>query len=256
MPLRIILFLLLLSSNCSSQTPTETDQAPTPTLSTIAVPIDTPPPPRIADLSALSTVSASASYETVKQQIASKRKQLASKDWDLAAIGQSFKEALVYQIMPFWAGTPWSFEGHISKPQTGHIACGYFVSTTLQHVGVNLNRYRLAQQSPINEAKSLALDIEVQEISEGSPANNSTAINQALQEGIHFIGFDQSHVGFVLKEQGQLYLIHSNYLGNTGVELEAVEDSEVFSSYDRFYLVELSTNPAFLKAWLQQTPFK
>lgn len=254
MPIHIAFLLLLLSSSCSSQTTNSAPTTPTPQLSEVITPIDSPPvPPRIAGLGALNTVSPAISYETIKQQIASHRRQLAAEDWDLTASSQAFKNALVHQIMPFWEGTPWSFEGHVSKPQSGSIACGYFVSTTLQHIGLNLNRYRLAQQSPINEAKSLALDIEVKEIAAGNPANNSKAINNYLQEGIHFIGFDQSHVGFILKEKGQLYLIHSNYMGTTGVELEAIETSVVFQSYDRFYLVELSTNPSLLRAWLNQT---
>ncbi|MGY3795773.1 hypothetical protein [Aquimarina sp. 433] len=162
-----------------------------------------------------------------------------------------FKRSLLHRILPHWEGTEWSFEGHTSIPKKGKIACGYFVSTTLQHIGVNLNRYKLAQQSPFLEAKSLALDSDPIEISENSVNENITKIRKNLKEGIHFIGFDSSHVGYILKENEQLYLIHSNYIYSKGVEIEKIENSIVFASYDKFYLSELSTNENFLKHWVQ-----
>ena len=140
-----------------------------------------------------------------------------------------------------------------SKPQKGTIACGYFVSTTLLDVGLNLNRYKLAQQSPINEAKSLAVNSTVKVFSEESVSANIAAINLYLKEGIHFIGFDESHVGYILKEDDQLYLIHSNYFDAMGVTIELIENSEVFKSYNRFYIVELSTNNSLLKYWTNNT---
>lgn len=205
---------------------------------------------RIQTLKELSNVEKSDTYEMTKQKIEVQRTQLKSSNIQIDSIGKLFEESLLNKIIPFWEGTEWSFEGHSSKPKSGRIACGYFVSTTLQDIGLNLNRYRLAQQSPINEAKSLALDTEVKEISETTTTGNISSIKEYLKEGIHFIGFDESHVGYVIKQNDNLYLIHSNYINAIGVEIEQIEKSEVFNSYNKYHVVELSTNEEILKHWI------
>ena len=196
------------------------------------------------------------SYGTVKNKIENERLNLNSKKLSTDSLSNLFKFSLVNRIIPYWEGTEWSFEGHTSTPRKGKIACGYFVSTTLKDLGVNLNRYRLAQQSPINEANSLALNTKVVEISENSKEENISKINSTLKDGIHFIGFDSSHVGYILKQKGQLYLIHSNYIDNKGVEIEKIELSDVFASYNSYYLAELSTNEMLLKSWMNGNEIK
>lgn len=196
------------------------------------------------------------SYDVIKNSIKEKKLNLKNKKLSNDSLGALFKTSLVNRIIPFWEGTEWSFEGHTSTPGKGQIACGYFVSTTLKDVGVNLNRYRLAQQSPINEANSLALNAKVIAISENSKEENISKINATLKNGIHFIGFDSSHVGYLLKEKGQLYLIHSNYIDSKGVEIEKIELSAVFASYNRYYIVELSTNEKLLKSWMNGNEIK
>lgn len=208
---------------------------------------------QIPDLQKLSIVNKSVAYETIKQEIETQRNQMGAKNLQIDSIRKIFEESLVNKIIPFWEGTEWSFEGHTSKPKSGKIACGYFVSTTLRDIGLNLNRYKLAQQSPINEARSLSLDTEIKEISEQSKADNILAIKKYLKEGIHFIGFDESHVGYILKKEGELYLIHSNYIHAVGVEIEHIEESEVFDSYRKYYIVQLSTNERLLNYWQNKT---
>ena len=196
------------------------------------------------------------SYESVKNLILKNRKQFETLDFQHDSISLLFKESLVNMIIPFWEGTSWSFEGHTSKPQKGSIACGYFISTTLRDIGLILNRYHLAQQSPINEAKSLAIGSEVVEFSEPTLQKNIDAIDNHLKEGVHFIGFDESHVGYILKQNGNLYLIHSNYIKAEGVLIESIEKSEVFGFFNKFYVVELSTNDALLKNWIKGDALK
>ncbi|SEM29243.1 hypothetical protein SAMN04487910_4650 [Aquimarina amphilecti] len=192
----------------------------------------------------------SKSYETVKNSI--QQQKTASKELSTDTLSSLFTLSLLNRIIPFWEDTEWSFEGHTSIPKRGKIACGYFVSTTLKHAGVNLNRYKLAQQSPINEAKTLALKTEIIKVAENSMAQNISKIRSSLNDGIHFIGFDASHVGYILKIKGQLYLIHSNYIDSKGVEIEKIENSEVFASYSIYYITELSTNKHLLKSWVHE----
>lgn len=195
-------------------------------------------------------------YASVKKSIISKRNSLVSKELRTDSIAKLFKRSLVNRIIPFWAGTPWTFEGHTSIPNKGEIACGYFVSTTLKHIGVNLNRYKLAQQSPINEAKSLALDGNIIKVNEASMKENTATIKKKIKEGIHFLGLGESHVGFILKEKGELYIIHSNFVGDNGVEIELFEFSDVVVPYTWFYIVELSSNETFLKNWIKGKEIK
>ena len=191
------------------------------------------------------------SYAQMKQQVKRIKEQLISTE-PKDAIDSVFTELLVNQIIPFWYGTSWSFEGHTAQPRKGEIACGYFVSTTLQHLGLQVNRYRLAQQLPIHEAKSLAIDTsQVLTLALDSTNKDIDKLYSLTQEGIYFIGFDASHVGFLLKKAEKIYLIHSNYLDAQGVMIERIEESEVFASYGRFYLVPISGNQVLLKHWLQ-----
>ena len=113
---------------------------------------------RIQNLKQLSIIEKTDTYGATKRSIQNQRSQLKSINLRIDSVGEIFKESLLNKIIPFWEGTEWSFEGHTSKPKSGKIACGYFVSTTLQDIGLNLNRYKLAKQSPINEARSLSID--------------------------------------------------------------------------------------------------
>lgn len=196
------------------------------------------------------------SYQSVKEEIEKLRTNLLAQELSTDSLSQLFKTSLLNKIIPFWEGTKWSFEGHTSTPQKGEIACGYFISTTLKHAGINVNRYRLAQQSPINEAKSLACDINLLTVNGYTTEENINTIKQQLKDGIHFIGFSSMHVGFLLKENDQLYLIHSNFYDNEGVIIERAESSLVFGTTLEFHIAELSTNEALLKHWVYGTEIR
>ncbi len=193
------------------------------------------------------------SYTLVLREIKAQKNEFRGKNIAPDSLATVFTNALLNRVLPFWEGTEWSFEGHTAVPKKGKIACGYFVSTTLRDVGINLNRYRLAQLSPIDEAKNLALQKEVITVTENSVEKSIASINDTLKNGIHFIGFDTSHVGYLLKQNEQSYIIHSNYINSEGVIIEKIEESPVFSSYDRFYLVEISTNGRILQHWVNGT---
>ena len=159
------------------------------------------------------------------------------------------EEVLVNKIFPFWYGTPWDFNGHTDVPNEGEIACGYFVSTTLRHLGFNLNRYKLAQQLPIHEAKTLSLGESILEIKNDNFEICLEKIKTNLTEGIYFVGLDASHVGFLLKRKKHLFFIHSNYGTPAEVIIENAEKSPVFNGFRHFYISKISTNPTLLAYW-------
>lgn len=190
------------------------------------------------------------SYEETKRAVLKIKSQIVPERITEDSLSSVVTDILVNKLIPHWLGTPWSFEGHTSIPGQGKIACGYFVSTTLQDMGFNLNRYKLAQQLPIHEAKILSLGNPLIEIVSTSTEERIRQLQTKLKEGIYFIGFDQSHVGYIQKKNDNLFVIHSNYIGSQGVVIENIVDSIVFSSYDRIYISEISTNQLLLKKWL------
>lgn len=175
-------------------------------------------------------------YATVKLEIQTSRKTKNSK--------ADFENYLLNQIIPHWYGTEWDFNGYTSIPNQGVIACGYFVSTTLEHVGIVINRYHLAQQAGTNEAKSLAI----------VDSNYFTVYGidklqrkmKEYDDGIYFVGLD-NHVGYLYKESGVLYFIHSNYIDDK-VMIEKAEFSKAFQS-SIYVVAEISTNELLLERW-------
>lgn len=166
------------------------------------------------------------------------------KENHLDSIGEIFTKQLLNRIIPHWYGTPWDFEGHTSIPNKGEIACGYFVSTTLRDMGLNLNRYKLAQKAPIYEAKSIAIDlINFKEFDHDSIFK---FINE-IKSGLYFVGLD-NHVGYLWINNGIAYFIHSNYI--TGVVMtELATESDAFYS-SVYYISEISKNRELMEKWL------
>ena len=196
-------------------------------------------------------VSVDSSYASSKNFVATTKSRIRLDRISEDSLSHLFTNLLTERIIPHWLGTPWSFEGHTSVPGSGEIACGYFVSTTLKDVGFNLDRYKFAQQLPIHEAKTLALGKPLLEINDNSTDKRIIILKNTLKEGIYFIGFDQSHVGFIQKKNDKLFLIHSNYIGAEGVVIERIEDSLVFSYYTRIYIADISRNAALMKMWVK-----
>jgi hypothetical protein len=165
-------------------------------------------------------------------------------------IKTAFTNQLVDKIIPHWYGTPWSFGGHTAIPNQGKIACGYFISTTLRDMGINLNRYKLAQKSPIDEAKMLSCGSVINKVVQDTSEKAFEEIDCLTKEGLYFIGFDEGHVGYLLKREGELFLIHSNYLSPVSVCMETLKESRVFKSFTKFHLVAISHNDTLLQRWL------
>lgn len=181
-------------------------------------------------------LSSGLSYAKVKSQAEQLRKEQAS--------GTVFEEHLLNQIIPHWYGTEWDFNGYTDVPNQGVIACGYFVSTTLKHMGINLNRYHLAQQAGLNEAKSLAI-VDSNYFTVYGMDQLKISMNQE-KDGIYFVGLD-NHVGYLLKRNAQLYFIHSNYIDDK-VMIEKIDESAAFSS-NIYVVAEISTNETLMKYW-------
>lgn len=170
----------------------------------------------------------------------------------LDSVGQVFTQYFLTEIIPHWFGTHWTFSGHTEVPRQGDIACGYFVSTTLLHAGLNLNRYRLAQQSPVNEALMLSLGDTVRATQRDNALKVLAVWRSKLHDGLYFIGLGDGHVGFLLKQQGEFYFLHANYAAPVGVLLQPVEES-VLMGFQDFYLADITFNRRLMEHWLSKS---
>lgn len=153
---------------------------------------------------------------------------------------------LIDNIFPAWYGTEWDYNGYSNVPQKGQIACGYFVSTTLKHLGFNLNRYKLAQQYSSGIVKSLCNN--VQYVRNNNTKKLFNYINSKPNQ-LYVVGLD-NHVGFISKEKDGIYFIHSSYLDPVAVIKEKAQTAEALIYSNLFVLGHFSENDAIVKSWL------
>jgi len=167
----------------------------------------------------------------------------------LDSVSIYLENTIVETIIPYWYGTPWDFNGHTNVPNQGEIACGYLVSTTLKHVGFNLNRYKFAQQPAMSEAKTLQ-STPLKIYRNKSKSELVSKVLSELQDGLYLVGLD-NHVGYLQIKNKEVFFIHANYCTNK-VEKEQAETSACFTS-SIYALGEISTNKELLKKWILGT---
>lgn len=191
-------------------------------------------------------------YETIKANIDLSRikfKELYQKDKSKAIDSASnyLYHQLLNEIVPFWYGTPWDFNGYTNIPNDGVIACGYFVSTTLKHAGFNLNRYKMAQQAGLYEARLLQKKSKLKIYSNESFKSLKQKLNTVYTDGLYFVGLD-NHVGYVVIKDKEIYFLHASYYENR-VMIELAEKSICFQS-NLYVFSEITTNRELIKKWI------
>lgn len=160
-------------------------------------------------------------------------------------------EQLINHLFPHWYGTRWSFDGYSAVPNQGEIGCSYFVSTNLLHVGFNLNRYRLAQQGPVSEAYSLAIEEDPIRIDlTGDFDGFVPEVQKKCAEGLYFIGLGHSHVGYLYYREKECYFIQSSYGKSGQVEIDYAKDSDILTGFSNFVLVPITSNKTLVETWL------
>jgi len=162
---------------------------------------------------------------------------------DIDSLGNYLHTQLTSEVFPAWYGTEWDYNGYTNTPRKGIVACGYFVSTTLKHVGFNLNRFDLAKMYSTSIVKSLC----------GTPTtftdiNNMFSYLMEKEDDLYVVGLS-SHVGFIKKKGNQIYFIHSNYIGPVAVEKEIAKESDALNSSGTFVLGNITGNSELMKKW-------
>lgn len=155
---------------------------------------------------------------------------------------------LIDTVFPSWYGTEWDYNGYSNVPKQGQIACGYFVNTTLKHIGFNLNRYKLAQQYSHSIVNTLCNNVQFFRNNDTTKLFNY--INSKPNQ-LYVVGLD-NHVGFIAKETDGIYFIHSSYLEPVAVIKEKASNSDALLSSNLFVLGHFSENNQIVIDWLTQ----
>jgi hypothetical protein len=201
---------------------------------------------------------AESKYDREKQQISQVQNDFRSrwmaarnkKESLLKSAGTYFEESLTKKIFPYWYGTAWDFNGYTANPKEGSIACGYFVSTTLQHAGFKLNRYRLAQQPAYGIVKTLSCGDSIYSFYNTTREKFISKTKSKLDTGLYVIGLD-NHVGFLIRKKDSLFFIHSTYLKPSRV-IRALADTSAALKYSQtFLLTEINYNTSLMLKWIE-----
>lgn len=154
-------------------------------------------------------------------------------------------------IWSHWYGTLWDFNGTTESPGDGYIACGYFVSTTLRHVGYNVDRVALAQQAASVIITTMCGKGKTKVIGN----NDKEALEDYMlsqKDGIYICGLD-SHVGFIEKKGELVYFVHSSGLySQLKVVKEELKYSAAIGFSQAYYVGDLLANTSNLEKWIKK----
>jgi hypothetical protein len=195
----------------------------------IAMGCQTQPVKIKGDLSKLSDEELQKKYTALLDRIVKTTKKKS-----LREIPAYLESCLKDSVFEYWYDTPWDFYGTTEQPRKGKIACGYFVTTTLKHLGLNIDRVFLAQQA------SSVLINEVCDESSIKIFTNSRyqKMKQYVSDhdGHIFIAGLDNHVGFIVKEGSEMYFIHSSGISPHKVVKEKLDDANLLV-YSKYHMV-------------------
>jgi len=137
-------------------------------------------------------------------------------------------------IFDYWYDTPWDFYGTTEKPRQGNIACGYFVTTTLKHLGLDIDRVYLAQQASAKIIEEVCDKASVKVFTNLS-YKKMKAYVQAYNGNIFIAGLD-NHVGFIVRENNDLYFVHSSGISPYKVVKEKCDEANLLV-YSKYHMV-------------------
>jgi hypothetical protein len=125
----------------------------------------------------------------------------------LEKIPAYLEKCLVDSVFEYWYGTPWNYYGTTTQPRNGNIACGYFVTTTLKQLGLNIKRTQLAQAASSVLINEVCDKPSIKVFTNG--AYNECKKYIWHHPGRIFIAGLDNHVGYIVKQGEEMYFIHS-----------------------------------------------
>jgi hypothetical protein len=201
-----------------------------------------------------SSLAPERSYESSRSHLEERRVALARelrhrRSASLARARELLVAALRDEILPAWDGTPWDFHGTSQTPRQGKIACGYFVSTTLLHLGLVVERVRLAQQASEHIAQSLVATAAVRRSSD-QPIDAFLARARSDGDGIYIVGLD-NHVGFLIVDGADTWFHHA--APHDVVKRERARDAPYLVA-SRYRIFARLFDDALVERWLRAEP--
>lgn len=150
-------------------------------------------------------------------------------------------------IYAYWKGTPWDFNGTTRTPQSGEIACGYFVTNTLADLGFKIDNNALAQCISGDMIKVLCTGIH----SFNGLKDFAAYMDKQPDDSVYILGLD-FHTGYVVKDATGTYFLHSNYIGRQGVIKEKIRESQALATNKFFMVGSLTANKQLLQKWVAE----
>lgn len=159
-----------------------------------------------------------------------------------------FNQIIGSDVFRHWRGTPWDFNGITTDPQKGNIACGFFVTTVLRDVGIQLNRHKLAVCPSLQMMRALTSSKEIRNLSRSNYSQFCDWLKK-YGKSVFIVGLDY-HTGFIVNDGKEVWFIHSNYINRVGVVKEKVNLSQALQVSKTRYVTCLTDSKKFLESWL------
>jgi hypothetical protein len=194
-------------------------------------------------------------YNNTKANIKALKKELLlqyrQQKISLQKVEEAFIAVMADSIFPHWYGTAWDFNGTTQIPGKGAIACGYFVTTTLEHGGVKLDRVRLGQSASQKIINTL-ITKNSKKVFSDAPAGKFLGYIKAQGRGLYIVGLD-CHVGFLYNDGNDIFFIHSKWANPRAVFKEGAVASGILKASRYKYVGKLSSDELFLQRWIGYT---
>jgi len=196
-------------------------------------------------------------YNELKKETLEKRdhfrkqyQSAANKD-SIITEAQEYLLTISDKFFRSWYSTPWTFHGHSRTPGEGSIACGYFVTTTLQDMGFNIPRIKWAQQASEYVVKKLSSDIDR---FHRKPMKEIVEYIDSKGEGLYIVGLDQ-HVGYIYYHNGKMSFVHANYYRpKIGVMSEPLIGRNPLND-SKYRIIGKILDKEMVKNWIMNMPY-
>lgn len=197
-----------------------------------------------------------AAYKTTRETLHTRRLELAAKlDGDREATLIEAREVLLTtltaELIPAWHGTPWNFYGTSEIPGRGKIACGYYVSTLLQHADLDVERIRLAQQPSEHIVRTFTAGGDIRRF-RNRPAQDVIDEVERQGEGLYVLGLDY-HAALLWNDGERVRMCHSSYLGTGAATCEDALTSPAMIS--KYRVIGKLLDDRMVEGWLRGRSF-
>jgi hypothetical protein len=173
---------------------------------------------------------------------------ISSEDEVLHRAGNLFLEELTGTLIPYWIGTDYDFYGQTYIPGKGEIACGYFVTTLLEDMGVQLDRNGLAKMASEQMIKELVAPKHIKRYSK-QPLKRVLADIKFEGKGVYIVGLD-THTGFIINDGDEIYFAHASGRNPWAVIEETALGSIPLKKSNYRVVGQLTKDVDFLREWL------